>query len=60
MREERAYLTEGIDRRSFLATGAGALAAAAALGDGQPAAPRARPNKRRSCPSGRWAVRALK
>ena len=37
MREERAELTEGIDRRAFLATGAGALAAAAALGDGQPA-----------------------
>jgi aryl-alcohol dehydrogenase-like predicted oxidoreductase len=37
MREECAYLTEEIDRRSFLATGAGALAAAAALGDGQTA-----------------------
>jgi uncharacterized protein len=37
MREERTDLTEGIDRRAFLATGAGALAAASALGDGQPA-----------------------
>jgi uncharacterized protein len=37
MREVCADRTEGIDRRVFLATGAGALAAAAALGDGQPA-----------------------
>ena len=37
MREEYAYLTNEIDRRSFLATGAGALAAAAALDDGQTA-----------------------
>jgi hypothetical protein len=34
MREERAHLTDGIDRRAFLATGTGALAAAAtALGE---------------------------
>src|SRR5436309_2925186 len=41
MREQRADLTGGIDRREFLGTGAGALAAAATLGDGQPAAAQA-------------------
>ncbi len=38
MSENRAIETGEIDRRGFLATGAGALAAAASLGDGQPAA----------------------
>src|SRR4029077_2432592 len=38
MSEECADLTGRIDRRGFLVTGAGALAAAAKLADGQPAA----------------------
>jgi aryl-alcohol dehydrogenase-like predicted oxidoreductase len=38
MCENRANETSGIDRRGFLATGAGALAAATSLGEGQPAA----------------------
>ena len=37
MSEEHANLTGQIARRGFLATGAGALAAAATLGDGPPA-----------------------
>ena len=41
MSEERANPTGWIDRRGVLATGAGALAAAAALGDGEPAAAQA-------------------
>ena len=38
MSDERGELAGGIDRRGFLATGAGALAATTALADGQPAA----------------------
>ena len=38
MTEESTDLTGGINRRGFLGTGAGALAAAATLGDGPPAA----------------------
>ena len=41
MREQPADLTDRIDRRGFLGTGAGALAAAATLGEGQPAAAQA-------------------
>ena len=40
MSEDRANLTGQIDRRGFLATGAGALATAATIADGQPATPR--------------------
>jgi aryl-alcohol dehydrogenase-like predicted oxidoreductase len=38
MREQRADLTGRIDRRGFLGTSAGAVAAAATLGEGSPAA----------------------
>ena len=41
MREQCAELTGRIDRRGFLGTGAGALAAAATLGEGQAAAAQA-------------------
>ncbi len=41
MSDERADSTGGFDRRGFLATGAGALAATTAFGDGQPAAAQA-------------------
>ena len=41
MSEDHANLTGQFDRRGFLATGAGALAAAATLGDGEPAAAQA-------------------
>jgi uncharacterized protein len=40
MSEDRTNLTGQIDRRGFLATGAGALATAATIGDGQPETPR--------------------
>jgi aryl-alcohol dehydrogenase-like predicted oxidoreductase len=43
MREQRADLTGPIDRRGFLGTGAGALAAAATLGEGQPVAAQTTP-----------------
>ncbi len=59
MREERADLTDGIDRRAFLATGTGALAVAAALGDGQPAGAQATTKRAAELPKRRWAVRAL-
>jgi len=45
MSEEIADLTGRIDRRGFLGTGAATLAAAAMLGDGQPAAAQATPKK---------------
>ena len=61
MREDVADLTGRIDRRGFLGTGAGALAAAATLGrwaaGGRPGRRPRRP-KRPSCPSGPWAARA--
>ena len=61
MSETWGESTGRIDRRGFLGAGAGAIAAAAALGDGPPAAAQDRAPRRPSppsCPSGRWAGRA--
>jgi aryl-alcohol dehydrogenase-like predicted oxidoreductase len=48
MSADRAYQTGRIDRRGFLASGAGAVAAAATLGDGQPADAQVTTNKNRA------------
>src|SRR5262249_17930348 len=48
MKEEIADRTDHIDRRGFLGTGAGALAAAATLGEGPQAAAQAPPATTRS------------
>jgi len=56
MSEECADLTGRIDRRGFLVTGAGAVAAAATLADGQPATAQGKTQKNRTAELPRRAL----